>query len=107
MISISLVLFLLGIFGLIVINAQSYAEHLKRELKIEAYFKDVEDPKLKDKELDLQKSYIDSLKVKYPFVEATQYISKEDAAKIAKKIWVRMVVISSKKVFSLHQFKSH
>lgn len=84
-ISISLVLFLLGIFGLIVINAQSYAEHLKRELKIEAYFKDVEDPKLKDKELDLQKSYIDSLKVKYPFVEATQYISKEDAAKIAKK----------------------
>ena len=79
-ISISLVLFLLGIFGLIVINAQSYAEHLKRELKIEAYFKDVEDPKLKDKELDLQKSYIDSLKVKYPFVEATQYISKEDAS---------------------------
>ena len=84
-ISISLVLFLLGIFGLIVINAQSYAEHLKRELKIEAYFKDVEDPKLKDKELDLQKSYIDSLKVKYPFVEATQYVSKEEAGKIAKK----------------------
>ncbi|MFV0230590.1 permease-like cell division protein FtsX [Empedobacter falsenii] len=84
-ISISLVLFLLGIFGLIVINAQSYAEHLKRELKIEAYFKDVEDPKLKDKELDLQKSYIDSLKIKYPFVETTQYISKEEAAKIAKK----------------------
>ncbi|GGF03112.1 cell division transport system permease protein [Chishuiella changwenlii] len=84
-ISISLVLFLLGIFGLIVINAQSYAEHLKRELKIEAYFKDVEDPKLKDKELDLQKSYIDSLKVKYSFVEATKYISKEEAGKIAKK----------------------
>jgi len=84
-ISISLVLFLLGIFGLIVINAQSYAEHLKRELKIEAYFKDVEDPKLKDKELDLQKSYIDSLKIKYSFVEATKYISKEEAGKIAKK----------------------
>ena len=84
-ISISLVLFLLGVFGLIVINAQSYAEHLKRELKIEAYFKDVEDPKLKDKELDLQKSYIDSLKVKYSFVEATKYISKEEAGKIAKK----------------------
>lgn len=84
-ISISLVLFLLGIFGLIVINAQSYAEHLKRELKIEAYFKDVEDPKLKDKELDLQKSYIDSLKLKYSFVESTKYISREDAAKIAKK----------------------
>ncbi len=84
-ISIALVLFLLGIFGLIVINAQSYAEHLKRELKIEAYFKDVEDPKLKEKELTNQKVYIDSLKIKYPFVEATQYISKETAAKIAKK----------------------
>ncbi|WP_313385654.1 permease-like cell division protein FtsX [Chishuiella sp.] len=84
-ISISLVLFLLGIFGLIVINAQSYAEHLKRELKIEAYFKSVEDPKLKSKELDLQKSYIDSLKLKYSFVESTKYISKEEAAKIAKK----------------------
>lgn len=84
-ISISLVLFLLGIFGLIVINAQSYAEHLKRELKIEAYFKSIEDPKLKSKELDLQKSYIDSLKLKYSFVESTKYISKEEAAKIAKK----------------------
>lgn len=84
-ISISLVLFLLGIFGLIVINAQSYAEHLKRELKIEAYFKSIEDPKLKSKELDLQKSYIDSLKLKYSFVESTKYISKDEAAKIAKK----------------------
>ena len=43
------------------------------------------DPKLKDKELDLQKSYIDSLKIKYSFVEATKYISKEEAGKIAKK----------------------
>ena len=63
-ISISLVLFLLGVFGVIVINAQSYAEHLKRELKIEAYFNDVDDPKLKDKELAMQQEYIDSLKIK-------------------------------------------
>ncbi len=84
-ISISLVLFLLGIFGLIVINAQSYAEHLKRELKIEAYFKDEKDPRVKDKELINQQVYIDSLKVKYPFIEATKYISKTDALKIAKK----------------------
>ncbi|HEY4538994.1 MAG TPA: permease-like cell division protein FtsX [Faecalibacter sp.] len=83
-ISISLVLFLLGVFGLIVINAQSYAEHLKRELKIEAYFNDVDDPKLKDKEFSMQQEYIDSLKLKYDFVEATKYISKEEASKIAK-----------------------
>ena len=84
-ISISLVLFLLGVFGLIVINAQSYAEHLKRELKLEAYFNDVDDPKIKDKELAMQKEYIDSLKIKYDFIEATKYISKEDASKIAKQ----------------------
>lgn len=84
-ISISLVLFLLGVFGLIVINAQSYAEHLKRELKIEAYFNDVDDPKIKDKELSMQKEYIDSLKVKYDFIESTRYISKEEASKIAKQ----------------------
>ena len=83
-ISISLVLFLLGVFGLIVINAQSYAEHLKRELKIEAYFNDVDDPKLKDKEFSMQQEYIDSLKLKYDFVEATKFISKEEASKIAK-----------------------
>lgn len=83
-ISISLVLFLLGVFGLIVINAQSYAEHLKRELKIEAYFNDVDDPKLKGKELSMQQEYIDSLKIKYDFVESTKYISKEEASKIAK-----------------------
>ena len=84
-ISISLVLFLLGVFGLIVINAQSYAEHLKRELKIEAYFNDIDDPKLKSKELDLQKEYIDSLKTKFDFIESTKYISKEEASVIAKR----------------------
>ena len=84
-ISISLVLFLLGVFGVIVINAQSYAEHLKRELKIEAYFNDVDDPKLKDKELSMQKEYIDSLKIKYNYIESTKYISKEDASAIAKR----------------------
>ena len=84
-ISISLVLFLLGVFGLIVINAQSYAEHLKRELKIEAYFNDVDDPKLKAKELSMQQEYIDSLKLKFDFVESTKYISREQASKIAKQ----------------------
>ena len=84
-ISISLVLFLLGVFGLIVINAQSYAEHLKRELKIEAYFNDIDDPKLKSKELTMQQEYIDSLKLKFDFVESTKYISREQASKIAKQ----------------------
>ena len=38
-VSIALVLFLLGLFGLIVVNSSDYAEHLKNQFEIEAYFK--------------------------------------------------------------------
>ncbi len=84
-ISISLVLFLLGIFGLIIINAQSYAEYIKRELKLEAFFNNEYDAKAQDKELENQAKYIDSLKTQHVFVESTKYISKEQASKIAKQ----------------------
>ena len=84
-ISISLVLFLLGLFGLIIINAQSYADYIKEQLKIEAFFNDEYDPKLQDQELARQKEFIDSLKIKHSFVKNTQYISKEKASEIAKK----------------------
>ena len=83
-ISISLVLFLLGLFGLIIINAQSYADYIKEQLKIEAFFNDEYDPKLQDQELARQKEFIDSLKIKHAFVKNTQYISKEKASEIAK-----------------------
>lgn len=84
-ISISLVLLLLGIFGLIIINAQSYAEYIKRELKLEAFFTNEYDPKAQDKTLENQANYIDSLKSQHVFVESTKYISKEEASKIAKQ----------------------
>ncbi len=84
-ISISLVLFLLGIFGLIIINAQSYAEYIKRELKLEAFFRNEYDAKQQDKEIENQANYIDSLKTQHVFIESTKYISKEDASKIAKQ----------------------
>lgn len=83
-ISISLVLFLLGLFGLIIINAQSYADYIKEQLKLEAFFNDEYDPKQQDKELARQQDYIDSLKIKHSFVKNIQYISKEEASKIAK-----------------------
>lgn len=83
-ISIALVLFLLGLFGLIVINAQSYADHIKEQLKIEVFFSDEYDPKQQDKELARQQEYIDSLKIKHSFIKNTQYISKERASQIAK-----------------------
>lgn len=82
-ISIALVLFLLGLFGLIVINAQSYADYIKEQLKLEAFFSDEYDPREQDKELARQQQYIDSLKT-YDFVKSIQYISKERASEIAK-----------------------
>jgi len=83
-ISIALVLFLLGLFGLIVINAQSYADYIKEQLKLEAFFNDEYDPREQDSELARQHEFIDSLKIKHAFVKSTQYISKEKASEIAK-----------------------
>ncbi len=83
-ISIGLVLFLLGLFGLIVINAQSYADYIKEQLKLEAFFSDEYDPKEQDTELARQQEFIDSLKIKHSFVKSTEYISKEKASEIAK-----------------------
>lgn len=84
-ISIALVLFLLGLFGLIVINAQSYADYIKEQLKLEAFFNDEYDPREQDSELARQQTFIDSLKIKHAFVKSTQYISKDDASEIAKQ----------------------
>ena len=83
-ISIALVLFLLGLFGLIVINAQSYADYIKEQLKLEAFFNDEYDPREQDKELARQQEFIDSLNVKHSFIKKTEYISKEKASQIAK-----------------------
>src|SRR5690606_26661831 len=84
-ISIALVLFLLGLFGLIVINAQSYADYIKEQLKLEAFFNDEYDPREQDTELARQQAFIDSLRTKHVFVKNTEYISKERASEIAKK----------------------
>lgn len=84
-ISIALVLFLLGLFGLIVINAQSYADYIKEQLKLEAFFNDEYDPREQDTEIARQHAFIDSLNTKHAFVKSTEYISKEKASEIAKK----------------------
>lgn len=83
-ISIALVLFLLGLFGLIVINAQSYADYIKEQLKLEAFFTDEYDPKQQDTEIARQHEFVDSLKIKHSFVKNLEYISKEKASEIAK-----------------------
>lgn len=83
-VSIALVLFLLGLFGLIVINAKSYADYIKEQLKIEAFFNNEYDPRDQDTELARQQQYMDSLKIKHSFVKKLDYVSKERASQIAK-----------------------
>ena len=82
-VSIALVLFLLGLFGLIVVNSSDYAEHLKNQFEIEAYFKEAKDKKEVDKEPQVHAAFVDSLKQK-SFVKSVKYIDKEQALKIAK-----------------------
>lgn len=44
-ISIALVLFLLGLMGLILINAQKYSDYIKEQLVVNAYFDENYDAK--------------------------------------------------------------
>lgn len=82
-VSIALVLFLLGLFGLIVVNSSDYAEHLKNQFEIEAYFKEAKDRRDIEKEPEVHQAFLDSLSTK-PFVKSLKYVDKEDALKIAK-----------------------
>lgn len=82
-VSISLVLFLLGLFGLIVINSSDYAEHLKNQFEIEAYFKEAKDKRDIKKEPQVHQAFVDSLRKK-TFVKSVKYIDKKKALSIAK-----------------------
>ncbi|MFT4753848.1 MAG: cell division transport system permease protein [Salibacteraceae bacterium] len=73
-ISISLVLFMLGITGLLVLKAKSISDSVKENIGITVYLRDdVKDVDVKR----LQKS-LDASR----FVKTTEFISKEDAAEI-------------------------
>lgn len=83
-VSIALVLFLLGLFGLIVLNSSDYAEHLKNQFEIEAYFKEAKDRRDIEKEPEMQMALIDSIK-KMEFVKSVRYIDKNQALVIARQ----------------------
>ena len=76
-ISISLVLFLLGILGLLVLNTKKVSNYFKESAAITLYLKN--DVK-RDQILNLQVSIDEQ-----SFTKSTQFISKEDAAEIYKK----------------------
>ncbi len=83
-VSISLVLFLLGLFGLIVVNSSDFAANLKNQFEIEAYFKEAKDKKDIKKEPEMQQAFVDSLKTQ-PYVRKVKYVTKEEALQQAKQ----------------------
>jgi len=83
-ISISLVLFLVGLFGLILINAQKYSDYIKEQLVVEAYFDEYLDPRDSAKTLKFQEETFTTIK-QQNYVKQAKYISKQQATVLAKK----------------------
>lgn len=83
-VSIALVLFLVGLFGLILINAQKYSDYIKEQLVVNAFFDENYDVKDSAKIDKLEKEAFAQIQ-KMPFVKKATYISREQATVEAKK----------------------
>ncbi|MCX8531344.1 cell division protein FtsX [Chryseobacterium luquanense] len=83
-VSIALVLFLLGLMGLILINAQKYSDYLKEQLVVNAYFDENYDVKDSAKIAKQEAVAVEVIKA-MPSVKRTKYISKKMATAEAKK----------------------
>lgn len=73
-ISITLVLFLLGLFSVLVMNAKMLSDYVKENLQVQVFINEETDPKQIN---DLAKQ----LKA-YPFVKQLSFVSQEEAVKI-------------------------
>lgn len=83
-VSIALVLFLLGLMGLIMINAQKYSDYLKEQLVVNAYFNENYDSKDSVKVAKEQADAVLQIQ-KLESVKRTKYISKQMASNEARK----------------------
>jgi cell division transport system permease protein len=83
-ISIALVLFLLGLMGLILINAQKYSDYIKEQLVVNAYFDENYETKDSLKIIRRETAAFQKIQELSPVKRAT-YISREMAAEEAKK----------------------
>jgi|TARA_B110000037_G_scaffold21807_1_gene24310 cell division transport system permease protein len=72
-ISVALVLFLLGVLGLLIVKTKTVSDHFKEQVAITVFLKD----SAKEKTI---KSLLSTIE-KEEFVKLVQYVSKEDAAK--------------------------
>ncbi|WP_228853668.1 cell division protein FtsX [Aegicerativicinus sediminis] len=76
-ISISLVLFLLGCLGLLVINAKKVADHFKEQVVVTIYLNDTA-KEVEVKQLEKSLAMAD-------YTKSTTYVPKEDAAKLMQE----------------------
>lgn len=83
-ISIALVLFLIGLFGLILINAQKYSDYIKSQLVVNAYFDEHLDLKDSAKIAKVNQETFEAVQ-KLPFVKKATFITRDQAAVEAKK----------------------
>ncbi len=83
-ISIALVLFLLGLMGLILINAQKYSDYIKEQLVVNAYFDENYDVKDSVKTAKMEMETFKKIQTLAPVKRAT-YISREMASEEARK----------------------
>lgn len=97
--SISLVLFLVGLFGLILINAQKYSDYIKEQLVVEVYFKEYLDPR-DAKKVDEYHRETYQLVSSNPAVKKARFISREEASVIARK----QLGIDAEALFEEHIF---
>ncbi len=76
-ISISLVLFLLGLLGLLVLNSKKVADHFKEQIALTIYIKDTA------KEIEIKQ--LEKTLALATYAKSTVYISKEEAAEAHSK----------------------
>lgn len=100
-ISIALVLFLLGLIGLILINAQKYSDYIKEQLVVNAYFDENYDPKDSAAIFKQEQEALTKISTLTPVKKAT-YISRDMASQEAKK----SMGIDSEALFDTNIFPS-
>ena len=100
-VSIALVLFLVGLSGLILMNAQKYSDYLKEQLVVNAYFDQDYDPKDSLKLAQREQEAVEKISSLAAVKRAT-YISREQAPQEAKK----SLGIESEALFDVHIFPS-
>ncbi|WP_194766663.1 cell division protein FtsX [Tamlana sp. I1] len=74
--SIALVLFLLGLLGLLILNAKKVSDHFKEQVVVTIY--------LKDTAKDVETKQLEKSLAMAEYVKTTKYVSKEEAAEFMK-----------------------